>query len=213
MKCASGGTTNNKSTQYVFKHEFKYVCTSCPTTTLPHYITLPPTNSTQDSQVFCDKNTNDYRALTELEKVWFKDTSQSTPATEMLPTSTAKSPQRNDSERRMKEEVLTSSDESHTKLLEIKDLDDVIEELQSIDSAKWKTLGVHLGLYHTTLEAIKADYRSVKDCLMECMAAWLKGEDKVREKGGPSWSSLATALEKIGANDIAINIKAKYCRP
>ncbi|XP_019856045.1 PREDICTED: uncharacterized protein LOC109584669 [Amphimedon queenslandica] len=211
MKCASGGTTNNKSTQYVFKHEFKYVCTSCPTTTPLHYITLPPTTSTQDSQVFCDENTNDYRVLTEQEKVWFKDTSQSTPATQMPPTATAKSPKRNNSKRRIKKGV--HSHESDVKLLDISDLDYVIEELQSIDYTEWKTLGVHLGLYHTTLEAIKADHGSVKKCLMECMAAWLKKEDKVREKGGPSWLSLATALEKIGTDGIAINIRAKYCRP
>ncbi|XP_019859972.1 PREDICTED: uncharacterized protein LOC109588235 [Amphimedon queenslandica] len=188
-KCASGWTDENKPTRYIFTHKFKYVCTSCPLTESPDYLTLPPANSTQDSQVFCDKNTNDYRALTKQEKVWFKDTSQS--------------------ERRTKEEALTSSDESHAKLLDISDLDDVIEGLESVDYTKWKTLGVHLGLYHTTLDAIKADHGNVKDCLMECMAAWLKGKDKVREKGGPSWSSLATALEKIGANDIAINIKAK----
>ena len=113
-KCASGWTVSNKSTRYIFMHEFKYVCTSCPLTNSPHYIKLPPTNSTQDSQVYCDKNTNDYRVLTELEKFWFKDTSQvknnlnlssyflyfmsmqSTPATQTSPTSTAKSPKGND---------------------------------------------------------------------------------------------------------------------
>ena len=111
MKCASGGTTNNKSTRCTFKHEFKYVCTSCPTTTPPHYIKLPPTNSTQNSQVFCDEKKVVYRVLTEREKVWFKNTSQVkklssyfiyfmsmqvTPAMQMSPTSTAKSPKGND---------------------------------------------------------------------------------------------------------------------
>ncbi|XP_011408440.1 PREDICTED: uncharacterized protein LOC105315470, partial [Amphimedon queenslandica] len=114
MKCASGGTNNNKSTRYVFKHKFKYVCTSCPTTTLPHYIKLSPTNLSQDSQVFCDKSTGSYRALTEQEKVWFKDTSKSTPATQMSPTSTAKSPKGNNP---MKEDVLTGSDVSQAKHL------------------------------------------------------------------------------------------------
>ena len=75
-KCASGWTVDNKPRQYIFTHKFKYVCTSCPAITSPHYITLPPTNSNQNSRVFCDKNTNGYRVLTELEKVWFKGTSQ-----------------------------------------------------------------------------------------------------------------------------------------
>ena len=37
------------------------------------------------------------------------------------------------------------------------------------------------------------------------MSAWLRGKDKVREKGSPSWSSLATALDKEGKRHIAIN--------
>ena len=99
-------------------------------------------------------------------------------------------------------------------LIDISDLDDVIDELQSMNYTEWKALGVHLGLSYNTLEAIRVDCTgSVKKCLMECMAAWLKAEDKVKEKGGPTWSSLATALKKIGANDIASNIRAKYCRP
>ncbi|XP_019859060.1 PREDICTED: uncharacterized protein LOC109587263 [Amphimedon queenslandica] len=43
------------------------------------------------------------------------------------------------------------------------------------------------------------------------MSAWLRGKDKVREKGGPSWSSLAIALDKEGKHHIATNIRNKYC--
>ena len=78
--CSSAGGKNiiEKSTGYphVFIHKFKYVCTSCPTTTSPHYIKLPPTNQAQDSQVFCENDTEKYRVLTKQEKVWFRDTSQ-----------------------------------------------------------------------------------------------------------------------------------------
>ena len=49
------------------------------------------------------------------------------------------------------------------------------------------------------------------DCFRECMSAWLRGEDKVREKGGPSWSSLATALDAIQEKSIASYIRDKYC--
>ena len=83
-----------------------------------------------------------------------------------------------------------------------------------MDYREWKELGLSLGLHPTTLGAIEVDYSgSVKQRLLECMAAWLQEKDKVKEKGGPSWSSLATALKKIGANNIASNIRAKYCRP
>ena len=75
--CSSAGGKNiiEKSTGYshVFMHKFKYVCTSCPTTTSPHYIKLPPTNQAQDSQVFCENDTEKYRVLTKQEEIWFKD--------------------------------------------------------------------------------------------------------------------------------------------
>ena len=46
---------------------------------------------------------------------------------------------------------------------------------------------------------------------MECMSAWLKGEDKVREVGGgPCWLSLVSALDTIGEKHIATNIRDKY---
>ena len=78
----------------------------------------------------------------------------------------------------------------------------------------WNALGLQLGLYDDRLKDIKADYHGQSvDCFRECMSAWLRGEDKVREKGGPSWSSLATALDTIEEKSIASNIRDKYCVP
>ena len=49
-------------------------------------------------------------------------------------------------------------------------------------------------------------------CFRECMSAWLRGEDKVKEtEDGPSWLSLVLALDIIGKSDVATNIKQKYC--
>ena len=45
------------------------------------------------------------------------------------------------------------------------------------------------------------------------MSAWLRGEDKVKDKGGPSWLSLVVALDKMGDYHIATNIKHKYLTP
>uniref|UniRef100_A0A1X7TYE5 Death domain-containing protein n=2 Tax=Amphimedon queenslandica TaxID=400682 RepID=A0A1X7TYE5_AMPQE len=237
-KCASGCTVDNKPTQYIFTKKFKYVCTSCPSNTSSHYIKLPPTNQNQLSQVFCENNKS-YRSLTENEKVWFKDTSQffsynsssarqsqsfidSTPLVTTTISSIATavpaaSQARNNPTSRENEGVIStcSSDvsciEDTSTKLDITDLDDVRDELQSIDYTEWKDLGLSLGLYYNTLEAIEEKCRgNARKCLLECMAAWLKGEDKVRQKGGPSWSSLAAALEKNGANNVASNIRAKY---
>ena len=99
--------------------------------------------------------------------------------------------------------------------IDIKDLDIVIKELtsdQHLPCSVWYVLGLQLGLYDDTLKDIKADYHGQSvDCFRECMSAWLRGEDKVREKGGPSWSSLATALDTIEEKCIASIIKTKYC--
>ena len=49
-------------------------------------------------------------------------------------------------------------------------------------------------------------------CFRECMSAWLRGGDKVKETGdGPSWASLVSALDTIGEHHIATDIKQKYC--
>ena len=100
--------------------------------------------------------------------------------------------------------------------IDIKDLDIVIEELTILNHLPchiWHDLGLQLGLYQPTLEDINEDNNGdSKKCFRQCMSAWLRGKDKVREKGGPSWSSLATALDKEGKHSIATNIRDKYCK-
>ena len=49
-------------------------------------------------------------------------------------------------------------------------------------------------------------------CFRECMSAWLRGEDKVKDKDSPSWLSLVLALETIGEHCIATNIKDTQCK-
>uniref|UniRef100_A0A1X7UC44 Death domain-containing protein n=1 Tax=Amphimedon queenslandica TaxID=400682 RepID=A0A1X7UC44_AMPQE len=117
-------------------------------------------------------------------------------------------------------EVIEITEEFKTPLtpikLDIKDLDIVIEELTILNHLPchiWHDLGLQLGLYQPTLEDINEDNNGdSKKCFRQCMSAWLRGEDKVREKGGPSWSSLATALDKEGKHHIATNIRDKYCQ-
>ena len=101
-------------------------------------------------------------------------------------------------------------------IIDIRDLDIVIKELtstQHLSCTVWHGLGLQLGLYQSTLVAIDEKYRGdpVK-CFCECMSAWLRGKDKVREtEDGPSWLSLVLALETIEENHVATNIKQKYC--
>ena len=97
---------------------------------------------------------------------------------------------------------------------DIRDLVDVIQELTSnqFNYTDWYQLGLYLGLYEPTLNAIEEDFSGSKKRLMKCISAWLKEEDNVKETGGgPSWLSLVSALETMGEDQIANNIKIKYC--
>ena len=100
-------------------------------------------------------------------------------------------------------------------ITDIRDLDIVIKELtstQHLSCAVWHDLGLQLGLYQPTLVAIDdKDRGDPVKCFRECMSAWLRGEDKVKDKDGPSWLSLVLALETLKKNGIATNIKEKYC--
>ena len=100
---------------------------------------------------------------------------------------------------------------------DIRDLATVLQELTSnhqFDYANnWKQLGLYLGLYQPTLNAIEVNCRGqVWNCLMECISSWLKGEDGVKETrgGGSNWISLVAALEAMGEREVANNIRIKY---
>uniref|UniRef100_A0A1X7SYQ2 Death domain-containing protein n=1 Tax=Amphimedon queenslandica TaxID=400682 RepID=A0A1X7SYQ2_AMPQE len=99
----------------------------------------------------------------------------------------------------------------------IKKLGDVIKQLtsdQHLPCSVWHRLGLQLGLYDPRLVDIdKKNRGDPVECFRECMSAWLRGEDGVREKGGPSWSSLATALDTIEEKSIVSYIRDKhYCQ-
>ena len=97
---------------------------------------------------------------------------------------------------------------------DIRDLAVVIKELTSnqFDYTDWYQLGLYLGLYEPTLNAIEEDCSGSKKRLMKCISAWLKEEDNVKETGGgPSWLSLVSALKTMGEDQIANDIKIKYC--
>ena len=75
---------------------------------------------------------------------------------------------------------------------------------------KWLSLGLQLGLLMDTLKRIDEQYgRDVTRCLLECLSLWLRRVDKVDEKGGLTWDTLATALANIGENVCADNARQK----
>ena len=72
------------------------------------------------------------------------------------------------------------------------------------DATTWQQLGLALGIYQPTLNKIGNDARGkTEDCLRECLSAWLRQEDNVKESGIPKWYTLAKGLDSIGQCSIA----------
>ena len=69
-----------------------------------------------------------------------------------------------------------------------------IEYLKDMDREDVIRLGIALGLSFTKLKMFPEDV----------IAAWLRGDDKC---GPPSWTSLATALERTGHTAIASKVR------
>lgn len=71
----------------------------------------------------------------------------------------------------------------------------------------WQPLGLQLGLFSSTLDKIQqAGLNMPEDCKTRMLAAWLKQVDNVCNTSHPSWSSLKTALKKIGEDILADSI-------
>ena len=99
-----------------------------------------------------------------------------------------------------------------TLYIDIADLVEVSDLLKTnhfLDT-KWLNLGLHLGLLMNTLKTIEAQCeKDVSRCLLECLSLWLQRVDKVDERGGPNWDTLANALSKIGERFSADNARQK----
>ena len=75
----------------------------------------------------------------------------------------------------------------------------------------YRRLGLNLGLSLPRLDAISSNNKGDTDGgLRECLKAWLLGADALwYTEGGPSVSSLISALREIGENRVADRIDRK----
>ena len=70
-------------------------------------------------------------------------------------------------------------------------------------------LGLKLGLFYSTLQKIETDVRTVNKCKREMLAAWLKGEDKSRDR---TWSTLIHALHGMNSHSLAEEITERHLK-
>ena len=84
-------------------------------------------------------------------------------------------------------------------------LEQLLEELQ-IKQDDWKNIGVQLDINDGELEHIKSDNRGdSKACLREMLRIWLNRVDPP-----PSWSAIAEAIEDLGDEQLAQELRSKY---
>ena len=71
------------------------------------------------------------------------------------------------------------------------DLPDIIRELTDV-TAKWRNIGIILGIPDNRLKAIKED--SPPDYLREMLSIWLQKNYNVKRFGEPTWVKLVEAV-------------------
>ena len=83
------------------------------------------------------------------------------------------------------------------------DLLDVTDYLQNMEKTHIYNLGLVLGLRHNKVKTMMDSATFLDDVI----AAWLRKEDKVSEKGEPSWTVLVNALKHPRVGQIGIGNK------
>ena len=89
--------------------------------------------------------------------------------------------------------------------LELKDL---VKELYSTVSDKWEDIGILLGIEPGRLNAIKTAENLPQSCLREMLKIWLN-----RVSPPPSWAAIAEAVELLGEQSLADQLRTNYNVP
>lgn len=91
-----------------------------------------------------------------------------------------------------------------SQILAVPQLRDACKFLLPIAS-EWKTIAVLLGISQDQVEVIRQENTRVNPCLCAMLSTWLKQIDP-----NPSWNSLAEAVECLGNQTVAKEIRDKY---
>ena len=75
--------------------------------------------------------------------------------------------------------------------------------------ARWKLLGLNLGISSNSLEVIENDYRRTDDQLEAALLQWLKRNYDLDKYGLPSWRRLVEAVKPIN-HALALTIQDRH---
>lgn len=84
------------------------------------------------------------------------------------------------------------------------DVQCLLSELEPV--TKWFQLGINLGLQTYELNKVQQDYHGSDQQMLQTLDLWL------RRTPDASWLNVVSALEKMGENRVATNIRRKYIR-
>ena len=87
------------------------------------------------------------------------------------------------------------------------ELKDLLKELYT-KASDWINIGVFLDIDPGRLDNIKAENHTVQDYLREMLRIWLKGVSPP-----PSWAAIAEAIELLGDQTLADQLRTKYHVP
>ena len=85
-------------------------------------------------------------------------------------------------------------------------LSTLLRELFKKVDSKWENIGILLEIESHNLESIKtAEHHNTQNCLREMLKIWLKMINPP-----PSWSAITNALECLGEEQLASDLRSKY---
>ena len=96
-----------------------------------------------------------------------------------------------------------------TFLAQTPDMKDLMDALYHMVAEKWEYIGIYLHLPMPMLKAITAEHRhDPHRCLIGMLEVWLKKVDPP-----PTWSAIIKAVEFLGEEQLARELRKKYCMP
>ena len=91
-----------------------------------------------------------------------------------------------------------------TPLTGIDDLIDVKSKVMPV-AARWRDIGLVLGIPDPKLETIETNKSDVRECVTDMLRLWLNKVHNVKKYGEPSWQTLREAVRNpVGGDSPAL---------